>query len=342
MTYSEPRPPGTDIPMLATEGLKREFRTRSATVEAVLGIDMTVHPGEIVGLLGPNGAGKTTTMRMLTTLLAPTGGQARVVGHDLRSDPAGVRGRVGYVAQASGVDPACTVEEELVHQARLHGLPLRRARARTADLVNSLDLEGLTGRRTGELSGGQRRRLEVAIGLVHDPPLVFLDEPTTGLDPQSRSNLWNHVRRLRDTLGTTVLLTTHYMDEADSLCDRVLIVDHGAIVAEGRPSDLKHEVGGDVVRIEVPGDAERARSLLALHQDELLGVSLVERADDTVRIVARDGERIMVDLLRVLVDGGVHASGVNVSRPTLEDVFLDITGRSLRDTAPLTASASGA
>ncbi len=335
-------PAGTDTPMLVTDALQRRFRTRTTTVEAVRGIDMTVHPGEIVGLLGPNGAGKTTMMRMLTTLLVPTGGEARVVGHDLRSDPAGVRSRVGYVAQAGGVDPACTVQEELVHQARLHGLGARRARARSAELLHSLDLEGPAERRTAELSGGQRRRLEIAIGLVHDPPLVFLDEPTTGLDPQSRSNLWDHVRRLRNTLGTTVLLTTHYMDEADALCDRVFIVDNGAMVAQGRPTELKHEVGGDVVRIEVPGDAERARDLLIRHQDRFPGVTLIERTDDTIRVVARDGESIMVELLHLLVDEGVHPSGMNVSRPTLEDVFLDLTGRSLRDAAPLTTTASSA
>ncbi|MFC7728075.1 ABC transporter ATP-binding protein [Actinomadura keratinilytica] len=235
--------------MIKASGLARTFTTRRGTVEAVRGVDLSVAPGEIVGFLGPNGAGKTTTLRMLTTLLAPTAGTATVAGHDLRTDAAGVRRRIGYVAQGGGAAPAVPVGEELDLQARLYGVPDRAARI--ADLCARLELEGLLDRPAQTLSGGQRRRLDIALGLVHRPPLVFLDEPTTGLDPHNRGNLWEHIRRMRDEDGTTVFVTTHYLEEADALCDRILIIDHGRIVAEGTPDELKRRVSGDVVTLEL-------------------------------------------------------------------------------------------
>ncbi|WP_449349984.1 ABC transporter ATP-binding protein [Streptomyces shaanxiensis] len=232
--------------VISAAGLARTFQTKHGPVEAVRGIDLTVHEGEILGLLGPNGAGKTTTLRMLTTLLAPTGGSATVAGHDLATDAAGVRRVCGYVAQSGGVDPQISVREELVTQGRLYRLTKDQARARAAELARDLDLTDLLDRRCGTLSGGQRRRLDIAMALTHRPKVLFLDEPTTGLDPASRAALWDLVRRLRDAYGTTVFLTTHYLDEADALSDRLVIVDHGVVVAEGTPSALKLQYGGSI------------------------------------------------------------------------------------------------
>ncbi|MFC9620420.1 ABC transporter ATP-binding protein [Streptomyces sp. NPDC056930] len=232
--------------IISTAGLARTFRTKRGPVEAVRGIDLTVAPGEVLGFLGPNGAGKTTTLRMLTTLLPPTGGAATVAGCDLAADPVGVRRAVGYVAQSGGVDPNVTVREELVTQGRLYRLTKPRAIERAEELARDLDLAHLLDRRTAALSGGQRRRLDIAMGLTHRPRVLFLDEPTTGLDPASRADLWDLVRRLRDEHGTTVFLTTHYLDEADVLSDRLVIVDRGVVVAEGTPSALKLAHGGSI------------------------------------------------------------------------------------------------
>ncbi|MFI0540215.1 ABC transporter ATP-binding protein [Streptomyces sp. WSLK1-3] len=234
------------MPIISTASLARTFQTRRGPVEAVRGIDLTVREGEILGFLGPNGAGKTTTLRMLTTLLEPTGGAATVAGHDLATDAAGVRRVCGYVAQSGGVDPQVSVREELVTQGRLYRLTKAQAAARAAELAHDLDLTALLDRRCGTLSGGQRRRLDLAMALTHRPKVLFLDEPTTGLDPASRAGLWDLVRRLRDEHGTTVFLTTHYLDEADALSDRLVIVDRGVVVAEGTPGALKLEYGGSI------------------------------------------------------------------------------------------------
>ncbi|WP_422127874.1 ABC transporter ATP-binding protein [Streptomyces misionensis] len=231
--------------VISAARLARTFQTKAGPVDAVRGIDLTVHEGEILGFLGPNGAGKTTTLRMLTTLLKPTGGTATVAGHDLASDPAGVRRACGYVAQAGGVDPQITVREELVTQGRFYRLSKADAVARTGELARDLGLTGLLDRKAGALSGGQRRRLDIAMALTHRPAVLFLDEPTTGLDPGSRADLWDLVRRLRDE-GTTVFLTTHYLDEADALADRLVIVDRGVVAAEGTPAALKLEYGGSL------------------------------------------------------------------------------------------------
>ncbi|MEU0566784.1 ATP-binding cassette domain-containing protein [Nonomuraea sp. NPDC005983] len=241
--------------MIKTTGLSKTFK---GGVEAVRGVDLSVEAGEIVGFLGPNGAGKTTTMRMLTTLLRPTSGTATVAGHDLLADPRGVRRRIGYVSQGGGINLMNPVAVELELHARLYGMRREDARTRVREVLAQLELEGLEERPGGALSGGQRRRFDVAFGMVHRPALLFLDEPTTGLDPQSRANLWEHIRALRSVRGVTVFLTTHYLDEADALCDRLLIIDHGRIVAEGAPAELKS--GGrtlDDVFLDITGRSLR-------------------------------------------------------------------------------------
>ncbi|MFI0729840.1 ABC transporter ATP-binding protein [Streptomyces sp. NPDC021225] len=232
------------MPVISTAGLARTFQTKHGPVEAVRGIDLTVRPGEILGFLGPNGAGKTTTLRMLTTLLPPTGGAATVAGHDLARDPAGVRRKIGYVAQSGGVDPSVSVREELTTQGRLYRLGKAEATARAEELAADLGLTELLDRKCGALSGGQRRRLDIAMGLTHRPAVLFLDEPTTGLDPGSRADLWELIRRLRADHTMTVFLTTHYLDEAEALADRLVIVDKGTVVAEGTAARLKAEYGG--------------------------------------------------------------------------------------------------
>ncbi|GAA3068434.1 ABC transporter ATP-binding protein [Streptosporangium carneum] len=241
--------------MIRTSGLSKSF---PGGVNAVRGVDLAVEAGEIVGFLGPNGAGKTTTMRMLTTLLRPTGGVATVAGRDLLADPRGVRRRIGYVSQGGGTNPATPVGDELELHAMLYGMRRGPARERIGEILERLDLSGLESRPAGALSGGQRRRFDLAFGLVHGPSLLFLDEPTTGLDPQSRANLWAHVTRLREEEGLTVFLTTHYLEEADALADRLFVIDHGAIVAEGTPAELKGGTGTlDDVFLSITGRSLR-------------------------------------------------------------------------------------
>jgi ABC-2 type transport system ATP-binding protein len=316
--------------MIEAKGLARTFRTRQGPVEAVRGVDFRVDAGEIVGFLGPNGAGKTTTLRMLTTLLNPTAGTATVAGYDLRADPAGVRRRIGYVAQGGGTDPRCPLGEELILQAELYRITAAEAKKRARELCEQLDLTGLEDRLIRTLSGGQRRRLDIAMGLVHHPPLVFLDEPSTGLDPHSRSNLWDHIRRLRSDHDTTVFLTTHYLDEADALCDRILIIDHGRIVAEGTPDDLKRRIAGDVVTAEVASDAEKAKAALAGQP----GVREIAVADHTLRLTVDRGDQVLLSLMRALDAANIGLASIQIARPTLDDVFLTLTGRSLRESDP--------
>jgi ABC-2 type transport system ATP-binding protein len=327
--------------IIEAHGLARTFQSRKRTVEAVRGVDLTVDEGEIVGFLGPNGAGKTTTLRMLTTLLRPTAGRATVAGADLLRDPLGVRRRIGYVPQAIGAtgggsDPNATVGEEITLQAQLYRVPKGQVAERTARLAQQLELAGLEGRLVKTLSGGQRRRLDIALGLVHSPRLVFLDEPTTGLDPQSRSNLWAHIRGLREDLGTTVFLTTHYLDEADALCDRILVIDYGRIVAEGSPEELKRRISGDVVTLTVSGDPEAAKGLFAEHP----GVRDITLDGRSLRLTVEQGEEALPGLLRILDTAGISMRSIQLARPTLDDVFLTVTGRSLRDDSP--ASRGGA
>ncbi|AGM09628.1 ATP-binding cassette domain-containing protein [Amycolatopsis keratiniphila] len=317
--------------MIKARGLERRFRRKGRNggeVHAVKGVDLDVSAGELVGFLGPNGAGKTTTLRMLTTLLKPTAGEATVGGCDLLADPLGVRRRIGYVAQGGGTAPASKVVEEIEFQGRLYRMSKEDALARGAVLAEQLDLAGLDQRTTATLSGGQRRRLDIALGLIHSPGLVFLDEPSTGLDPQSRANLWDHIRRLRDEHGVTVFLTTHYLDEADALSDRLIVIDDGKIVAEGTPDSLKARVSGDGVVIGVSPDSAEETAEVA---GRLEGAHEMTVADGTVRFRVPRGDTAMPELLRALDARGIAMTSMQVHRPTLDDVFLALTGRSLRD-----------
>jgi ABC-2 type transport system ATP-binding protein len=320
------------VTVIEARGLKRSFKARGQkgkTIDAVRGIDLTVHSGEIVGFLGPNGAGKTTTLKMLCTLLEPTDGTATVAGCDLRADPVGVRRKIGYVSQAGSTSPEAKAGEEIMSHAELYGIDRATARQRGQQLLKALELDDAWDRTCGSLSGGQRRRLDIVMGLIHQPALVFLDEPTSGLDPQSRANLWTHIRKVRDELGTTVFLTTHYMDEADSLSDRILIIDNGVIVAEGTPAELKQRVSGDTITLTLRGEADAQKS--AAVAAELAGADAPVTEANVVRLHVPDGGSALPVLLKGLVDQGVEAIGVEVNRPTLDDVFLTLTGRSLRD-----------
>ncbi|MCD7059234.1 ATP-binding cassette domain-containing protein [Pelagibacterium xiamenense] len=322
--------PSPDL-IVRARGLKRVYKSRKALIEAVRGIDIDVRRGEIVGFLGPNGAGKTTTLKMLCTLLEPTGGEAQVAGCDLLTDPEGVRRRIGYVSQSGGTLGDALAGNEVVDHARLYGIPKRTAIERGKALLAALDLEGIWDRKCNALSGGQRRRLDIVMGLIHEPELVFLDEPSTGLDPQSRANLWDHIRKLRDDLGTTVFITTHYMDEADQLADRILIIDHGEIVATGTQEELKKRVSGDAVTLTL-ADAEKAEVAAGL-LGELPGADAPIIEDAVVHLHVPDGGAALPAILRLLDRNAIEIAGVAVKRPTLDDVFLTLTGRSLRDEA---------
>ncbi|MFJ9780998.1 ATP-binding cassette domain-containing protein [Amycolatopsis sp. NPDC101161] len=317
--------------MITARGLERRFRRKGRSggeVHAVKGVDLDVEAGELVGFLGPNGAGKTTTLRMLTTLLKPSAGTATVGGRDLLKDPLGVRERIGYVAQGGGSSPETKVADELELQGRLYRMSKADAIARGAELAEQLDLTGLDQRLTRTLSGGQRRRLDIALGLIHSPGLVFLDEPSTGLDPQSRANLWDHIRRLRAEQGVTVFLTTHYLDEADALSDRLIVIDDGRIVAEGTPDALKARVNGD--RVEVGVDPEQGADAAEI-AGRLPGAHELSADGGTVRFRVPRGDVALPELLRALDAKSIPMLSVQVHRPTLDDVFLTLTGRSLRE-----------
>jgi ABC-2 type transport system ATP-binding protein len=316
--------------MLMTRDLRKTFKVKKTELEVVKGVDITVNDGEIFGLLGPNGAGKTTTLRMLTTLLPPTSGEATVAGVDLLRSPQVVRERIGYVSQAGGTDPLVSAKENLVLQGRMYGMSTAQASARADELIVALEMTTFGSRRAGSLSGGQRRRLDIALGMMHRPRLLFLDEPTTGLDPQSRAHLWDEVRKLRDE-GTTVVLTTHYLDEADALCDRIVIMDDGTIVAEGTPDQLKQRIGGDIISLVLSSEQLAEQALRTIGDDA--GLREVARERETIRITAEQGDAALPRLLRLLDGVDIRVESVSLARPSLDDVFLKLTGRSLRETA---------
>jgi ABC-2 type transport system ATP-binding protein len=295
----------------------------------VRGVDLTVNEGEIFGFLGPNGAGKTTTMRMLATLIDPTGGQAKVCDYDLRRDPARVRTQLGYVGQKGGAEALETARENLMLQGRLYGMSRGEASKRATELIARLDLEPFADRLVKTYSGGQRRRLDITMGMMHRPKLLILDEPTTGLDPQSRARIWDEVRRLRDD-GVTIFLTTHYMDEADGLCDRLAIMDNGQIVGEDTPNGLKQQIAGDIISLGLAlRDGAGATVKQELSSQPYLRE--LQETDTGMQLYVERGEEVLPEVLRLLDRNGATIRTVTLARPTLEDVFLRLTGRSLRE-----------
>jgi len=308
----------------------KAFRSGRGEHVAVRSLDLTVRAGTVHALLGPNGAGKTTTLRMLTTLLKPTAGSATVAGYDVATEPIKVRQSIGYVSQSGSTSGEARAGEEIVDHGMLYGISQAQAEARGRELFEQLDLEGMWNRKPKTMSGGQRRRLDIAMGLTHDPRLVFLDEPTTGLDPQARANLWTHISDLRTQRGSTVFLTTHYLDEADALSDRILVIDNGEIVAADTSDNLKANVAGDLVEL---GFKDAGSTTTAAEKFSVIpGVSEVETDGVQVRGRLRRAGTAVPGLLRDLDRSGIELVSIEVRRPTLDDVFLNLTGRSLRDT----------
>ncbi|MGW0518721.1 ATP-binding cassette domain-containing protein [Crossiella sp. NPDC003009] len=315
--------------MIHTRDLVRHFKAKGEVVKAVQGVDLDVQEGEIVAFLGPNGAGKSTTLRMLTTLLPATSGEAKVAGFDVRANPDGVRRRIGYIGQKHGASEGQQVRDELVAQGRIYGLNRAEAGVRANQLLEQLELTEQAKRYVATLSGGQKRRLDVALGLIHRPDLLFLDEPSTGLDPHSRANLWNHITGLREQYGTTIFLTTHYLDEADTAAERVIVIDHGRIIAEGTPDQLKAKVSGDLVTVEFgePESAARAVPVGAA----LPGAHEVAAEGSRLTLRVEQGDEALAILVRALDAADIRLRGLSVARPSLDDVFLSLTGRSLRE-----------
>lgn len=315
--------------VIEVKDLRKSFRVRGKPVEAVNGLDLRIETGEVFGLLGPNGAGKTTTLRLLATLLTPDKGEARVAGYDLLRQPARVREQIGYVGQNGGADVQASGRANIVLQGRAYGLTKRAASLRAQELLELLELAACADRPVQTYSGGQRRRLDLALGIVHRPQLLFLDEPSTGLDPQSRARLWEEVRKLHSS-GTTVFLTTHYLEEADALCHRLAIIDGGKIVVEGTPTQLKQRIAGDVVTLSlVHGDGA-----LALAQDLLRAQAFVRELQQdrqTLQVYVEHGEEALAAILRLLEGQGLGVQSIALARPSLDDVFLRQTGRSLRE-----------
>ncbi|GIH24200.1 ABC transporter [Acrocarpospora phusangensis] len=340
--------------MIHARGLTRSFKMKGGPVHAVRGLDLDVEAGQLVAFLGPNGAGKSTSLRMLTSLLPPTSGTAIVAGHDVVKEPSAVRARIGYIGQKNGAGENFRVRDELVSQGRCYGLSRADARVRADEVLTQLDLEPLALRRPGTLSGGQRRRLDIALGLVHRPALLFLDEPSTGLDPQSRANIWEHILRLRADYGTTLFLTTHYLEEADSMAERVIIIDHGRIIADGTATQLKSDLAGDRVTVTLSTDsdapqaaaiAERLTTIPPAISAPAVSVTaageIVESGASAPVSTAVSGAILQLrvphagtalpEYLRALDAAGVKVVAAETSRPTLDDVFLALTGRTLRE-----------
>jgi ABC-2 type transport system ATP-binding protein len=315
-----------DAPIVAS-GLVRHFGSAANPIRAVDGVDLEVRRGEIFGFLGPNGAGKSTTVRMLTTLLTPTAGTATVAGYDVVRQANDVRRSIGVALQDAAIDPLMTGTELLDLQAVLYGIAPAKVKPRAQELLERVGLTAAAGRRVGTYSGGMRRRLDLALSLIHEPTVLFLDEPTTGLDPMSRITLWEEVRRLNHE-GTTVLLTTQYLEEADQLADRVAIIDHGRIVKQGTPGALKAEVGAPTLLVTV-ADAqfEAATAVLATHGD------LRPTTEGSLGVGLARGAEAVADVIRSLDENGVHVQHLELHEPSLDDVFAEATGYRLEGAA---------
>lgn len=310
------------MPAIVTKQLTKHF---SAAVKAVDGIDLEVSQGQIFAFLGANGSGKSTTIRMLTTLLRPTSGEAKVLGLDVAQDGMALRGRIGVALQEAGLDDLQTGRELLRLQCHLYGLPSHTVKQRTNELLKAVDLEEAADRRVGTYSGGMRRRIDLASALVHRPELLFLDEPTTGLDPISREALHQQVLSLNRDDGVTFFLTTQYLEEADKLADEVAIIDRGKIVAQGSPAELKATIGTDVVTVGVQG-AETALASAEERLGRLEGAESVQRIAGSLVVYIREGSAQIAPIVQILSESGLEVQTVTLSQPTLDDVFLRKTG----------------
>jgi ABC-2 type transport system ATP-binding protein len=317
--------------MISAQDLTRSFKTKTETVQAVRGLSLDVSEGELVAFLGPNGAGKSTSVRLLTTLLPPDAGTAIVGGFDVVANPVEVRRVIGYVGQGTGGGPYHMIFDELIAQGRAQRMSDTASRKRAGELMEMLEITGLEKRTAASLSGGQRRRVDIAIGLMHTPKILFLDEPTTGLDPHSRANLWEHIRKLRKETGMTIFLTTHYLEEADTEAERVMVMDHGLLIADDTPARLKANLAGD--RITLTLTSEKEATDAAAMAARLPGARDAVRDGVTVNVTAEGGEALLPEFIRQLHETGAMIATASVRRPTLDDVFLGLTGRSLRDTA---------
>jgi ABC-2 type transport system ATP-binding protein len=309
---------------IVAEGLSKTF---NGSLKAVDTVSFSVKEGEVFGFLGPNGAGKTTTLSMLTAILGPTAGRATVDGLDVVRHPHELKQRIGLVFQESTADPDLTGRENLEMAAALFGVPLRDTARRVNELLERLALVDSADRLVKTYSGGMRRRLELAVGMIHSPRVLFLDEPTLGLDPQGRAGFWKIVSDLRKETGMTVFLTTHYLDEADTVCERVAIIDHGHIVATGTPSELKDRLGGDIVTVRPMGNLEA----LAPALKGLPGVTSVTVQDGTLRVKCPSGDTLIPKVVGAATDRGISLAGVSLRRPSLDEVFLEFTGREFRE-----------
>ena len=316
------------MPAVRVTGLRKSFRTAGATVEAVSGIDLTVAAGEIFGLLGPNGAGKTTTLRILTTLLPADAGDAYVAGEDVRRAPGQVRRRIGYVGQLGGADKEATGRENLRLQGQIYGLRGRPLEQRVQELLERFGLADAADRVSRGYSGGMQRRLDIAMAMIHDPQVLFLDEPTTGLDPEIRTEMWQQIARLAADHGKTVLITTHYLEEADQLAARIAIVDRGRVVASGTPDELKRELRGDAIHVEL---ASQSNGALHAALARVAGINEVALDGRVLRARADDGGRAVPAVLQALEVQGVEVASVRVARPSLDDVYLKHTGRTFEE-----------
>lgn len=321
-----------DSIIIQATNLKKEFSERGKVSVAVADVNLSVSKGEVFGLLGPNGAGKTTTMRILCTLLTPTSGRVLIAGFDSYQDPESIRRSIGYVSQKGGQEPDATGRENLVLQARLYGLEKEQASQKAQELIGLFNLDSFADRKAKTYSGGQRRIFDLACAIIHSPRILFLDEPTTGLDPQSRARVWQEVKNLNRS-GTTVFLTTHYLEEADELCSRVAVVDHGLIIAEGAPAALKAQIAHDIIILGMAtaGETQRVAEILKNHP----AVKEIQITDSTVHIylgIFKQRDEILPSILKLLHQESMNILSIQLSRPTLDDVFLKLTGRNMRDT----------
>jgi ABC-2 type transport system ATP-binding protein len=306
----------------------------NGTVHAVNGVSFEVRRGECFGFLGPNGAGKTTTVSMLTAGLLPTSGQAIVEGIDVDRDPEAVKRKIGVIFQESTADGDLTGRENLEVAAGCFGISVAEGRARAQVLIGQMQLADAADRLAKTYSGGMRRRLELAVGLIHSPQVLFLDEPTLGLDPQGRAGFWSFIQTMRKEAGLTVFVTTHYLDEADQLCDRIAIIDRGKIVALGSPGELKDRLGGDIATLRIrPGGPDVTETLRAVP-----GVSAVQRQEDSYRVKCANGETFVPAAVAACTAAGAGLLGVSVKRPSLDEVFLEFTGREFREEEGPTAT----